>query len=706
MPFLRRISQLNYPYALLVFFITFAAYVRTLMPGTVGGDAGELQYAGPLLALVHPTGQPLYVTLGYLWSHIVPFGSMAWRMNLLSAFSAALGCAALTWFFARAYGNRFVATTTGLTLGFGAALWGQAVLADKYGFNVLLTSLLVGLTLWWGHERHSSLTPRPSSLPASGEREKIALPPHHNRLLYVLSLTFGICLLHHRSLALFALMIGVMVVYYERAELWRSWRRTLICAALVLLPALVVYPLFLPLVRAREMSPLLWQPTTASDWLDWLLERHVLTNEALVFDNLSNIASQLQIYLQTVTNDYTLAVVPIALIGFVALLRREFVNGLFLLVSYLLQAFLSANWRGNDRQFTYYLPSFVVLIYAYGYGLYALWNFANRPVTMMGMTRGDENTDLTAKAQRAQRGISRAAAALRTTKFARIRWGTEIVVYVLAVGIVIIQFASTYPQRRADATYGEPLDLWRETLKTGDQGARLTAGMSDVPENAVIAADWEQITMLWYEQRVEGLRPDVTLVYPIERYSEFADRPLCLSRILPVDPQWHLTNVGALVCLNSEPVMTVPSNITPLDATLYTPDGDEQLTLSGYRLDSAVMEAGTHVPLLLTWRAAQRMDADYSISLRILDETWQQVLPSADIAAPVMGMYPTSRWTAGEVVQDYHELDIPPELPAGRYLWTLVIYRQQLDGTFVQLQDAQGNVNILGGTFEVTAYSG
>ena len=35
-------------------------------------------------------------------------------------------------------------------------------------------------------------------------------------------------------------------------------------------------------------------------------------------------------------------------------------------------------------------------------------------------------------------------------------------------------------------------------------------------------------------------------------------------------------------------------------------------------------------------------------------------------------------------------------VPAGRYLWTLVIYRQQLDGTFVQLQDAQGNVNILG----------
>src|SRR5690349_18624903 len=103
MSFLRRLSQQNYLYALVVCLITFAAYVRTLMPGTVGGDAGELQYAGPLLALVHPTGQPLYVTLGYVWSHIIPIGSMAWRMNLLSAFSAALGCAALTWLFIKAY---------------------------------------------------------------------------------------------------------------------------------------------------------------------------------------------------------------------------------------------------------------------------------------------------------------------------------------------------------------------------------------------------------------------------------------------------------------------------------------------------------------------------------------------------------------------------------------------------------------------------
>jgi hypothetical protein len=701
------------PYALLVFIITFAAYLRTLMPGTVGGDAGELQYAGPLLALVHPTGQPLYVTLGYLWSHIIPLGSMAWRMNLLAAFSAALGCAALTWLFARTYGNRIVATATGLTLGFGGAIWGQAVLSDKDGFNVLLTSVLVGLTLWWGHV--AALNSK--SNPFRGLQNNLARGSKplalKNRLLYALSLTFGICLLHHRSLALFALMIGVMVIYYERAELWRNWRRTLICIALVIVPALVVYPLFLPSVRARELSPLLWQPNDAAGWIDWLLERHVLTNEALVFDNLSNIATQLQIYLQTIVNDYTFLIIPIAVIGFVSLIQHEPINGLFLLISYLLQAFLSANWRGNDRQFTYYLPSFVVLLYAYGYGLYALWqlasNFAlSRLNTDLREHDSPSNPPSQSRFQSSsggERGAGGEVKRERSAAYASVHI-IPIFAALLAFAIPIFQFLNTYPQQRANAVYGAPLDLWRETLKTGDQGARLTSGMNAVPQNAVIAADWEQVTMLWYTQQVEGVRPDLTILYPIERYTEFPERPVCLARHLPIDEEWHPSNVGALICLNREPVMSVPENITPLGTTLYTPDGTAQLELSGYNLNGSNFSAGTHAPLLLTWRASIEIDADYSLSLRILNESWEQVLPSVDIAAPVMGMYPTSRWITGEVVQDYHEINVPPDLAPGRYLWTLVVYRQQDDGTFVQLQDTQGNVNILGGTFEVTAYSG
>ena len=122
-------------YGLIVFGLTLVIYLRTLLPGAVGGDAGELQYAGPLLALIHPTGQPLYGLLGFLWSKIIPFGSVAWRMNLLAAVCGAATCAVVAWMLQRLYGRPLIAVAGGLTLGLGATLWSQAVIADKYAFS-------------------------------------------------------------------------------------------------------------------------------------------------------------------------------------------------------------------------------------------------------------------------------------------------------------------------------------------------------------------------------------------------------------------------------------------------------------------------------------------------------------------------------------------------------------------------------------------
>ena len=53
-------------------------------------------------------------------------------------------------------------------------------------------------------------------------------------------------------------------------------------------------------------------------------------------------------------------------------------------------------------------------------------------------------------------------------------------------------------------------------------------------------------------------------------------------------------------------------------------------------------------------------------------------------------------------MQDYHELALPREMPPARYLWTVVVYRKLADGSFSQLRDQQGNIEVLGGTFEVT----
>ncbi len=67
-------------------------YLRTLVPGVYVSDFAEFQYQPLRLGLPHPNGFPFYMLLGWLWSHL-PMGSVAWRMNALSAIGGALAVA-------------------------------------------------------------------------------------------------------------------------------------------------------------------------------------------------------------------------------------------------------------------------------------------------------------------------------------------------------------------------------------------------------------------------------------------------------------------------------------------------------------------------------------------------------------------------------------------------------------------------------------
>lgn len=633
----------------IVFLGLLALYVHTLLPGTVGGDAGELQYAGPILALTHPTGLPLYIFVGHLWSKVVVVGTVAYRMNLLAAFSGALSSAIIFWIVYRLYNKLFLALIVGLTSGLGATFWGQAVIADKYAFNTIFVALVVGLAMLWAQEYDQ---------------------PHADRLLYTLSIIYGISLLHHRTMLLFAFGLGFLIIYKERWAVWYNKRRTLLCLGMVTLPALIVYPLFLPWIQSRNLAPSEWQPKTVGQWIEWLLDRHE-AKEAFVVPGFWD---QFESYMDTMLHDYTIVVVGIAIVGMIVLARRDF--GVFFLLgfSFLLQGVLAANWRDNDRPFTYFLPSFMLVVYAFGYGLNAGWDFFSHQIE----TRN-------------------------------IKWKPAVSLSVVTLGILVVffQFDYAYPIRHADAEYGEPLGLWRTTIKTGDMGDRLASGMQNLPLDAVLLTDWEQVTILWYYQKVEDVRPDLEIVYPVEKIANYADtdRDICISRNIPAGAEWHPTAVDALVCLQRTPTLInsldeLPSNITRVGTQLYTPDSEPQLELAGYRMADTVIEAGRFVPIVLSWRALTDLDVDYSLSLRVLHDDWTETDIKHDIQNPVTGMYPTSNWVENELVHDYHELDIDMDMPAGNYIWGVVVYRQAEDG-FIQLQDSDGGQFIYGGTFRV-----
>ena len=70
-------------------------YLATVSPTVNFIDSGELITAVHEPGVVHPPGYPLYTLLGYVVSHALWWGEVAWRVNALSAFFGALAVGAM-----------------------------------------------------------------------------------------------------------------------------------------------------------------------------------------------------------------------------------------------------------------------------------------------------------------------------------------------------------------------------------------------------------------------------------------------------------------------------------------------------------------------------------------------------------------------------------------------------------------------------------
>jgi hypothetical protein len=76
--------------SVLIGLTSLMVYWRTLAPSIVWGDSPELTTAAYTAGIPHPTGYPFYMLLAHAFLRFCPFGSAAYRMNLLAALSAAL----------------------------------------------------------------------------------------------------------------------------------------------------------------------------------------------------------------------------------------------------------------------------------------------------------------------------------------------------------------------------------------------------------------------------------------------------------------------------------------------------------------------------------------------------------------------------------------------------------------------------------------
>ena len=202
----------------------------------------------------------------------------------------------------------------------------------------------------------------------------------------------------------------------------------------------------------------------------------------------------------------------------------------------------------------------------------------------------------------------------------------------------------------------------------------------------------EYLTEIW------AARPDVKAARLSEVQSLLKDQVPSLYVTRQVAPlvlhelerSVHLSGHGAeLVELRFEPVSELPDLAQGLSAT----PGDS-LQLAGYRfeekkigLDSgqSASEPVRLFHLTLFWRAMEDMDTEWSVSVRptyagrfLPAEAGIVQIVQMDVTHPVLGLYPMSKWSPGEIVRD--DYVIPLHSDHSYDGAQVIVYRPTEDG--------------------------
>jgi hypothetical protein len=366
--------------AAIVFIAAFALYLKTLAPAIGPTDSGELTTAVWSLGNAHPPGFPFFLLVTHVFTWL-PFGTIAVRTNIASAFFSALACALVVLAAAeillmprdvrvakapaeekRSKKKKNVAQNvrtsdlrgpsqlmvtlimlaTGLLFAFSRTLWQFATVTEVYAVNSALMAGVAWGMLRWARTRDV-------------------------RWLYAAALLFGLGLcVHHVTIGTGAIAIAVVITRVGGIKFWRS--RTTVIAALLLAAGLIVYA-YLPIAALRKPVMNWGDPASISAVWD-----HITGKQYRAYIKTSDEQNNAQIdrYFGIVVCELGPGWLPLVLLiaagGIVLLWFRQRTIFWYVVLFIIGNAAWFAIYPVTNDTPAYAIPTFIALLFAFAFG--------------------------------------------------------------------------------------------------------------------------------------------------------------------------------------------------------------------------------------------------------------------------------------------------------------------------------------------------
>lgn len=328
-------------------------YLLTLAPSVMPGDYAEFQMSAAILGVPHPTGYPLYIMLGKLFT-LLPFGDVAYRVNLSSAAFMAgatgvLYLVALKLLRLAGLGRNWWSAAIGaLAFAVAPTVWSMALVARSYALNALLVGCVVLALVQWRHTGKALW-------------------------FYVACLLIGLSMVHHGTtyLLLPAYGLYLLLVEVERRRGKVDRKPGLRRAVGVLSFVAGLSPILFLVYRFLAGSPYYWgNPTTWKDFYS-LITGGPFQNQVMAFGWGAQ-PERVAFGIGELGAQYTPVGIALGLLGLAVVLRVARGEGMLLGLMMLGNFVFAMNY--SLVGYLYFIPTYLIwgILMALGLGWLAL----------------------------------------------------------------------------------------------------------------------------------------------------------------------------------------------------------------------------------------------------------------------------------------------------------------------------------------------